>query len=205
MRDEAHFHLSGHVNKQNSRFWGSESPQIIYETSLHPQKITVWCAIHAKNVIGPYFFEDENGQTTTVTGDNYRQMIRDFLMPQMQELNLDNMWFQQDGATPHTAKETTRILKDLFPGQLISRFGDLHWPARSPDLTAPDFFLWGYLKEKVYVNKPQTLDQLKNNIRQEIENIPVEILKKVMKNSIKRADFCRTAKGGHLVDIIFEN
>ena len=70
------------------------------------------------------------------------------------------MWFKQDGATPHTAKETTRILKDLFPGRLISRFGDLHWPAKSPDLTAPDFFLWGYLKEKVYVNKPQTLDQL---------------------------------------------
>ena len=70
--DEAYFHLSGHVNKQNSRFWGSESSQIIHETSLHPQKITVWCAIHAKNVIGLYFFEDENGQTTTVTGDNYR-------------------------------------------------------------------------------------------------------------------------------------
>ena len=102
-------------------------------------------------------------------------------------------------------KKTTRILKDLFPGGLISHFVDLHCPARSPDLTAPDFFLWGYLKEKMYMNKPQTLDQLKSNIRQEIENIPVEILKKVMKNSIKRADLCRTAKGGYLVDIIFEN
>ena len=149
---------------------------------MHPQKITVRCAIHAKNVIGPYFFEDESGQTTTVTVDYYRQMIRHFLMPQMEEQNLDYMWFQQDGATPHTAKETTRILKDLFPGRLISRFGDLHWLARSPNLTSPDIFLWGYLKEKVHVNKPQTLDQLKNNILQEIENIPIEILKKVMKN-----------------------
>ena len=90
MSDEAHFHLSGYVNKQNSRFWGSKSPQIIHET-LHPQKITVWCAIHAKNAIRPYFFEDENGQTTIVTGDNYRQIIRDFLMPQMEEQNLDSM------------------------------------------------------------------------------------------------------------------
>ena len=108
---------------------------------MHPQKVTVWCAIHAKNVIRPYFFESKNGQTTTVTGENYRQMIRDFLMPQIEEQNLDNMWFQQDGATPHTAKETIRILKDLFPGRLISRFGDLHWPARSPDLTASELFL----------------------------------------------------------------
>ena len=96
-------------------------------------------------------------------------------------------------------------MKDLFPGRLISSFGDLHWPARSPDLTASDFFLWGYLKEKVYLNKWETLEQLKNNIREEIENIPVEIFKKVMENSIKRADLCRAAKGGHLIDIIFEN
>ena len=52
------------------------------------------------------------------------------------------MWFQQDGATPHTTKETIRILKNIFPGQLISSFSDLHWPARSPDLTDSDFFLW---------------------------------------------------------------
>ena len=67
-------------------------------------------------------------------------MIRDFLMPQMEEQNLDNSWFQQDGATPYAAKETARILNGLFPGRLISHF------------------LWGYLKKKVYVNKPQTLD-----------------------------------------------
>ncbi|XP_075164295.1 uncharacterized protein LOC142236896 [Haematobia irritans] len=41
---------------------------------------------------------------------------------------------------------------------------NLRWPPRSPDLTAPDFFLWGYLKDKVYVNNPQTLQQLKDNI-----------------------------------------
>ena len=115
------------------------------------------------------------------------------------------MWFQQDDVTPHTAKETIRILKDFFRGRLISRFGDLNWPARSPDLTASDFFLWGYLKEKVDVNKLETLDQQKNNIRQEIENIPVEIFKKVMENSLKSAALCRAAKGGHLIDIIFEN
>lgn len=203
MSDEAHFYLSGHVNKQNYRFWASENPRVFHETPLHPQKVTVWCCIHAKNVVGPYFFENENGQTTTVTGENYRQMIRDFLMPQIVNQGLHNMWFQQDGATAHTSKETIRILKVLFPGRLISRFGDLQWPARSPDLTAPDFFLWGYLKEKVYINNPQTIDQLKNNIRQEIENIPVKMFKQVMDNSIKRAHLCKASEGRHLADIIF--
>ena len=70
-------------------------------------------------------------------------MIQEFLMPQIEEQGLDNMWFQQYSATPYTARETIQILKDPFPGRLISRFGDLHWPTRSPDLTAPDFFfMW---------------------------------------------------------------
>ncbi|KAJ4434068.1 hypothetical protein ANN_16387 [Periplaneta americana] len=43
------------------------------------------------------------------------------------------------------------------------------WPPRSPDLTTPDFFLWGYLKDRVYATRPQTLDDLKHNITQEIQ------------------------------------
>ena len=78
-------------------------------------------------------------------------------MSQLEDLNMQNLWFQQDGATPHTARETMAILRAAFPGRLISRFGDVPWPPRSPDLTPPDFFLWGYLKGKVYINMPNTL------------------------------------------------
>lgn len=44
----------------------------------------------------------------------------------------------------HTSCKTMQILKDIFPGHLISRNGDLHWPPRSPDLTAPDYSLWDF-------------------------------------------------------------
>ena len=57
----------------------------------------------------------------------------------------------------------------------MSKSGDLNWPPRSPDLTPPDFFLWGYLKSKVYVNKPRTVAELKDNIREEIAAIPAEM------------------------------
>jgi hypothetical protein len=40
----------------------------------------------------------------------------------------------------------------LFPGRLISRFGDITWPAPSPDIPVPAYFLWGYVKNKVYEN-----------------------------------------------------
>lgn len=199
---EAHFHLSGYVNKQNLRFWGTENPRVMHEEPLHPLKATAW-GFHAGGVIGPYFFEDAIGNTITVTDKRYRAMINDLLLPELDERVLVNMWFQQDGATAHTARATMDIVNEAFPGRVISRFGDLAWPARSPDLTVPDFFLWGYLKSRVYANKPQTIAALKENIRQECEQLTPEILRKVKENAIKRAQMCINTGGSHLTDIIF--
>lgn len=203
MSDEAHFDMNGFVNKQNCRIWALENPRVIHQRPLHPRRVTVWCGVWYRGVIGPYFFEDNAGNSLTVTGERYREMLQNFLAPQIQQFNLQNMWFQQDGATCHTARETMNLLRTLFPGRLISRFGDVSWPPRSPDLTAPDFFLWGFLKNKVYANKPNTVDQLKNNITEAIENIPPETYQKVMENVVKRAQVCAASRGGHLSDIIF--
>ena len=54
--------------------------------------------------------------------------------------NCANVWFQQDGATAHTANESMTIVRNMFPGHLISRFGDMPWPPHSPDLSEGDFF-----------------------------------------------------------------
>ncbi|GFW70613.1 DDB1- and CUL4-associated factor 13 [Trichonephila clavipes] len=43
--DEAHFWLNGYVNKQNYRIWSEANPQVYVETPLHPEKLTVWCAL----------------------------------------------------------------------------------------------------------------------------------------------------------------
>ncbi|GFU42880.1 uncharacterized protein TNCV_3140451 [Trichonephila clavipes] len=45
--DEAHFWLNGYVNKQNYRIWSEANPQVYVETPLHPEKLTVWCALWA--------------------------------------------------------------------------------------------------------------------------------------------------------------
>jgi hypothetical protein len=55
--DEAHFHLSGCVNKQNFRYWAENNPRKLHERPIHSQRITVWCAVADFGVIGPYFFE----------------------------------------------------------------------------------------------------------------------------------------------------
>jgi len=88
--------------------------------------------------------------------------------------------FQQDGATAYTANESVTIVRNMFPRHLISPFGDMSWPPRSPDLSVCDFLLWGYLKSRVYTHKPRTLNDLKEAIRQEIRLIDRQLLARVM-------------------------
>ncbi|XP_011873353.1 PREDICTED: uncharacterized protein LOC105565087 isoform X3 [Vollenhovia emeryi] len=55
----------------------------------------------------------------------------------------------------------------------------MQWPARSPDLTAPDDFLWGFVKSKVYETRPATILELEQRIRVAIEEISQNILRSV--------------------------
>ncbi|GFS62305.1 putative transposable element [Trichonephila clavipes] len=48
---EAHFLLNGYVNKQNCRIWSEANPQVYVETPLHPEKLTVWCALWAGGIL----------------------------------------------------------------------------------------------------------------------------------------------------------
>lgn len=205
MTDEAHFHLSEAViNRQNCRIWATEQPCVLKKGALHSPKVTVWCGIWARGVIGPYFFEDSVGKTVMVNGERFRHMIKTFLQPYLIDFNVENIYFQQDGATPHTNGKSIALLQEIFPSRLISRFGDVNWPPRSPDLTAPDYFLWGYLKDKVYANHPTTITLLKHNISEQIAMISTDLCKNVMLHAIKRAQICKAAGGGHLNDIIFK-
>ncbi|GFX37976.1 hypothetical protein TNCV_3835771 [Trichonephila clavipes] len=155
--DEAHFWLNGYVNKQNCRIWSEANPQVYVETPLHPEKLTVWGALWAGGIIGPYFFKNDEGHNVTVNGDRYRAMITNFFIPELNNHDVQELWFQQDGATCHTARATIDLLKDTFGDRLISRFGPVNWPPRSCDLTPLDYFLWGYVKSLVYADKPQTV------------------------------------------------
>ncbi|GFX67399.1 putative transposable element [Trichonephila clavipes] len=177
--DEAHFWLNGYVNKQNCHIWSEANPHVYIETPLHPEKLTVWCALWSALIIGPYFFKNNAGHNVTVNGDRYRVMITNFFITELNNHDVQELWFQQDGATCHTARATIDLLKDTFGDRLISRFGPVNWPPRSCDLTPLDYFLWGYVKSLVYAGKPQTLDHLEDNIRRVIADIRPQVLEKI--------------------------
>ncbi|GFU76292.1 uncharacterized protein TNCV_527721 [Trichonephila clavipes] len=78
-------------------------------------------------------------------------MITNFFIPEFNNHDVQKLWFQQDGATCHTARATIDLLKDTFGDRIISRFGPVNWPPRSCDLTPLDYFLWGYVKSVDYM------------------------------------------------------
>ncbi|GFU90054.1 hypothetical protein TNCV_2439411 [Trichonephila clavipes] len=49
--DEVHFWLNGYVNKQNCLIWSEANPQVYVETPLHPEKLTVWCALWTGGIL----------------------------------------------------------------------------------------------------------------------------------------------------------
>jgi len=128
-------------------------------------------------------------------------MINEFLNPNLPPNN-GTLWFQQDGAMAHMAVISIAVLRRLFPQWVISRFGDVTWPPRSPDLMAPDFFLWGYLKSKVYSTLPRDLHELKENIREEFAKLSEETLQTVTHTFITRVHLCILEGGGHLKYIV---
>ena len=148
--DEAHFHLSGHVNRQNFRFWATEQPHEHSEKPLSVEKTTVWCALGKNGILGPYFFEDDDGHRVTVNTDRYIEMLcRCFILALRRKrgFDLDTVVFQQDGAPPHCSDRTLQYLRQYFLGdRLISRRTDNPWLPYSPDLTPPGLFPLGLPK-----------------------------------------------------------
>ncbi|CAK9806866.1 hypothetical protein ANTPLA_LOCUS5061 [Anthophora plagiata] len=130
-------------------------------------------------------------------------MIIQCFVPKLQDMYVNDMWFQQDGTTCYTARETIQLLHESFPVRVISRFGDQNWPPRSCNLTPLDFFLWGSLKSKVYTNKPTTTHALKEEIGRCINEIQPHLCKTVMENFDKRVRMCQQSRGDHLPDMLF--
>jgi hypothetical protein len=104
----------------------------------------------------------------------------------------------------HTARQSMTFLRGMFPSRLISWFGDIPWPASSLDLTAPDFFLWGCLKSKVYATCPHSIQELKDCITEGIGAINGALLQRVMQNFRQRLWQCIKCHGGHLEQEIYK-
>lgn len=197
--DESTFHLSGHVNTHNVRIWGSENPHEMVQLQRDSPKLNVFCAISRRKVYGPFFFGE-----ATVTGTSYLDALQLWMFPQLVENEPNNFIWQQDGAPPHWHSDVRDWLNVTVPERWIGRKGPtdracFEWPPRSPDLTPCDFYLWGFIKDRVYVPPlPADLPDLRNRIAAAVATITPETLINVWEELSYRLDVCRVTKGAHI-------
>lgn len=196
--DEATFHLSGTVNRHNVRIWGTELPRETVEHTRDSPKVNVFCAVSQDKVYGPFFFEG-----STVTGNDYLEMLQNWLFPSLQA-DSNHFIFQQDGAPPHWHLRVRAFLNEQVPHRWIGRKGNRDlalcaWPARSPDFSVCDFFLWGYVKDHVFVPPlPTNLDDLKARISAAVRTIDGDMLRSAWDELSFRVDVARASGGGHI-------
>jgi len=191
--DEAIFHVGGFVNRHNSHYWSENDPLITIEKRQGQPKVTVWCGMTSSAVLGPFFIRD------TMNGERYLNLLSESIYPEISAWhNFSKLQFMQDGAPPHFATTVRAWLDDKFPLRWIGRRGPLEWPARSPDLTPLDFFLWGYTKDVVYKTNPKTLHDLEEEIVNAIKNIPKEMIYDAAHSVHKRLLKCRDECGAQV-------
>ena len=165
--DEACFSMNGKVCTQNVRCYApqGQSPDYIYERSDQRHKLHVWIGLCGNGeMIGPYFFN------RNVNGATYLEMLETFVFPAVSRVYqrygpiFHDIWWMQDGAPCHRSRIVTRALQGRFENRFVSLNQDIEWPPRSPDLTPCDFFLWGYLKQKVFRTPPENVVTLRRRI-----------------------------------------
>ena len=129
-------------------------------------------------------------------------MLNKILFTKIEEEDIGNIWFQQDGATCHLAEATLDVLRPVFEDRIISRRADVVLQPRSCDLTPLDYYLWGADKAKCCADKPDTIDALEDNIREAIDEIQLHTIDNVLKNWTDRVGYCMASRGSYLNEII---
>ena len=105
---------------------------------------------------------------------------------------------QKSGATAHTAAASREWIHEKFQDRVISLKTEFVWAPHSPDLNPLDFFLWGYLKDRVYREAPQTINDLKASITHRIRHIDIELCGRVIRDFKHRVDVCLKRHGRHI-------
>lgn len=144
-------------------------------------------------------------KTCSVTAERYLTLLNDHVIPALQQRRaLSSVTFMQDGAPPHVSRSVkTFLLRKFTEDRLISRGCKNEWPSRSPDLTPADFWLWGYLKSRVYRGSPATLVELKDAIQLAVSGIDAEMLHAAVIGVVTRLTCLLPCGGGHVEHLLF--
>ena len=193
--DEATFHGNRQVNRHSSHYWSIHNPNWVRPIdNQHRWSLVVWCGIVNGYLIGPYFFDGN------VNGAAYLDFLQNELPELLTDVDLETrrrLCLQQDGAPCHRSLMVRRFLNQQYRGRWIGIGSNItEWCPRSPNLTSPDFFLWGYLKNIVHARQPTTRQDMIQRVTQVCRAIPSHILLSTVGNFERRIQYCINLNGG---------
>ena len=167
--------------------------------SLRRFSLNVWMGVINDNLIGPHFLPN------TLNGKVYENFLREHVFELLEDVPLEirrGMRYQHDGCPAHFRITVREWLNMNFPDRWIGRGGPIPWPARCPDLTPMDYYVWGYMKSLVYdVSPVPTVQELQRRIISAANEIIQNLTSSVVKSQLrKRMRLCVRNRGSH-----FEN
>jgi len=89
-------------------------------------------------------------------------------------------------------------LDATFPNRWIGRDGPTTWPPRSPDITPLDYFLWRYVKDKVFSTPVSDITNLKARITDAFATITEDTLANTWRETEYQLDVLRATKAAHV-------
>lgn len=204
--DESKFDQDGITNYHNAHHWapkaGRNPNKKRVKGSQRRFSLNVWMGIISNYLIGPYFLPPN------LNGETYENFLRQDLPDLLDDIPLNlirDMWFQHDGCPAHFRRSVREWLDTNYPNKWIGRGGPIPWPARSPDLTPMDFYVWGHMKSLVY-NEPNpitSVDVLRQKIIDAANEIRRGLTTGVVKSGLRhRMRVCVRNRGGHVEHVL---
>lgn len=192
--DEASFTRNGILNQHNEHVWARTNPHAFSTHNFqHQWRINVWAGIVGDTLIGPIWLP------ARLNTETYMNVLSEHVEEQLEELSVteySNLIFQHDGAPAHFARPVREYLNGRY-AEWIGRGGPIPWPARSPDLTPLDFFLWGFVKNYVYAKECSSEEEMKARIQTAFTSITPAMLTNARLSLHRRTSLCIQEEGRH--------
>lgn len=194
--DEAIFGRDGPFNSRNTHVWAEENPHAMHIRNHQDRfSVNVWAGIIDGFIVGPYLLPQR------LTGEMYNTFLNEVLLDLLENIPYElrqRMWYQHDGAPPHSTRVVQATLISMFPRRWIGRGGPRQWTPRSPDFNPLDYFFWGLMRSLVYKTTIQSPEDLVARIvaaAGEIAEDQAMIRKTVTENMVVRARACIAEEG----------
>lgn len=200
--DEAQFTRDGITNCRNLHQWSNkgDNPRLKRASTYQVKfSVNVWVGLIDNLLIGPVILPPG------LTGARFLDFLRDELPPLLENVPLElrrGMYLQMDGCPAHYAAIVRQFLDETYPNHWIGRRGPIAWPARSPDMTPLDYYLWGHMKQQIYSQPINTQAELQDRIINCAAGLDPDMIRRATLQIIYRAQLCLQQRGNHFENLM---